>query len=189
MQSLVLAFGVFFNHSSSIDSNSAEGTGAPPGTGAFLFFCLGTCPFAEGRIGVPGNSSALRFRLAFRFASPPSPATGLVERLPINCGCPASGLFPRLVFEFLGLGTLGLVARLATMECPPCEGESVGDAAREPGAPDGVMVTAGRGGASFGVCARDCDCDSIFCCCSWMADAAVGTAVGSSSSSSSCRTD
>lgn len=52
------------------------------------------------------------------------PAAGLVARLP-------KGLFPRLALGLV-FGTLGLVARLATIECPPSPGDAAGDVAREP---------------------------------------------------------
>lgn len=50
---------------------------------------------------------------------------GLVARLP-------KGLFPRLMLFVFGFGAFGLVARLATTECPPRLGDAVGDAARDP---------------------------------------------------------
>lgn len=65
---------------------------------------------------------------------PPTPATGLVARLP-TVGLVArlaKGLFPRLALFAFTLGALGLVARLATMECPPSAGVGTGEFAREP---------------------------------------------------------
>ena len=51
--------------------------------------------------------------------------TGLVARLP-------KGLFPRLMLFGFNFGAFGLVARLATTECPPRLGEAEGDVARDP---------------------------------------------------------
>jgi hypothetical protein len=50
---------------------------------------------------------------------------GLVARLP-------KGLFPRLMLLVFVLGAFGLVARLATTECPPRLGEAAGEVARDP---------------------------------------------------------
>lgn len=134
----------------------------------------------SGETGEPGASSALRLRV-FTFGST-SIATGLVALL-FTVDWPPRGLLPLLMFGTFGLGALGLVARLAMRECPPWFGDKVGEVARDPGAGMFVLMD-GRGvGVPFGF--GVCDLDSTFCCCSWIADAAVGRIIGSSSSSSS----
>jgi hypothetical protein len=130
MQSRVVAFAVFLNHSITILSSSSP-TAVPLdpfrffvfptvllSSSAFrllLFDLLGTAP---GLIGLPGL-----------FIS----EGGLIARL-------ARGLPARLV---LGpLGTFGLVARLATTEWPP----RVGEVARGPTlGNDGLLITADAG--------------------------------------------
>lgn len=68
------------------------------------------------------DSSA--FRLLLRdfnpFSGEAAPETGLVARLPLG-----------LMLCVSGLCALGLVARLATIECPPKLGDPTGDDARE----------------------------------------------------------
>ena len=139
MQSRVDAFGVCFSHSTSIQSSSSPLIG--PTNGLRFFFAL------------PGAASS-----ALRFAGLPVPGggdcakegglpTGLVG-LP-----PASGLLARLAAFGFNFGTLGLVARFATIECPPCPATGTGDVAREPvsvlivgtGVLDGVLVPAVAG--------------------------------------------
>lgn len=84
----------------------------------------------------PETSSTLRL-FAGLVGEPtlPPPAAGLVARLPETglppLGAPLSGLFPLLTLADLALGTFGLVARLATTECPPKLGIGAGETARE----------------------------------------------------------
>ena len=96
---------------------------------------------------VPETSSALRLFAGFDIALvgeptrpllPPAaglvawlPETGLVARLPPP-GTPLSGLFPLLTLADLAFGAFGLVARLATTECPPKLDMGAGETAREP---------------------------------------------------------
>src|SRR5262245_46219870 len=134
MQSRVVAFGVFFNHSmTALSSSSAVGVIAVPAPPCALRF-LGF----NGAAPLPGKSSA-----AFRLWStlcPAGLAIGVVARLsPTPFGLldrvtwPESGLVPRLApFGFV-LRPFGLVARLATTECPPRTVDvGAGEVEREP---------------------------------------------------------
>lgn len=90
----------------------------------------------------PESSSTLRLFPGFDVALvgepakplPPAaglPETGLVARLPPP-GAPLSGLLPLLTLADLAFGAFGLVARLATTECPPKLDIGAGETAREP---------------------------------------------------------
>lgn len=130
MQSRVVALGVSRNHSMSIfSSNSPSGAG-PVGRG-FRFLGLGPLtPLAVLLAAAPETSSALRLFMGFGIVGEPlAPAPGLVGK-----GIPLSGLLARLTLADLVLGPLGLVARLATTECPPKLGIGAGEAALEPAA-------------------------------------------------------
>ena len=127
-------------------SNSPSGAG-PVGNG-FRFLGFGALvPLIAPLVGpAPETSSTLRLFAGFGIAFvgeptnpllPPAgglvarvPATGLVARLPP--GTPLSGLFPLLTLADLVFGPLGLVARLATTECPPKLDIGAGEAARDP---------------------------------------------------------
>lgn len=132
---------------------------------------------APPRGGLVGTS-ALRLRDTF-VISPFTPSTtvGLVD---LAFWCPTSKLLPFGTFSTLGFGMCGLVARFATTECPLWLGERVGDVTF--GLLNLTAVgTETRGWVfGFGGSVRN----SIFCCCSWIAVAAVGSTTGSSSSSS-----
>ena len=126
IHSCVVAFGVFLSHSITILSSSSPG--------AFLFFGLGAP--SEGT----AEASSVAFRLrslaaggAFAPDGGLSARPGLVARLaggdaPVGL---ARGLPARLAIPDFGFGTLGLVARFATMEWPPCPG--TGEVARDCG--------------------------------------------------------
>ena len=148
MQSRVVAFGVFCSHSISIlSSNSPSGAG-PVGNG-FRFFGFGAlAPLIAPLVApAPETSSALRLFADFpiEFVGDPTklfplpaaglvvglPETGLVARLPPP-GTPLSGLFPLLTLADFTLGAFGLVARLATTECPPKLCTGAGETAWEP---------------------------------------------------------
>lgn len=137
MQSLVVAFGVFFNQSINICSSSS-----PAGACAFRFFTFtGAPPVAF--VGEIGSSVAFRLLLGFPLTPcdcpcttgleallppPGGPAVGLVARLP----APVRGLPERLGTLDFSFGAFGLVARLATTECPPwLDAGGFGEDARE----------------------------------------------------------
>jgi hypothetical protein len=138
MQSRVVAFGVFFNHSITILSSSSPAGTTPP-LCALRFFAFGGAfwPFGdvgEGEAGAYSSVAFLFFCDPFIFGLAAPLATGLVARL-FATGLVArlaKGLFPRLAPFGFCLGALGLVARLATTECPPNPGESAGEAALDP---------------------------------------------------------
>lgn len=74
-----------------------------------------------GIVGLPERLPAAPvFGLAARLF-----VTGLVARL-------FKGLLPRLILFVFIFGILGLVARFATIECPPRGGETDGEVARDP---------------------------------------------------------
>lgn len=125
MQSRVDAFGVFLSHSITIASSSSPVTvacalrffGFPGAAPSSAFRLLFGFPFAGGDV-TPLAEEVAAGGLSARPAGGglPAPATGLVARLPV-----ASGLLARLepfAFSF-GIFALGLVARIATTECPP----------------------------------------------------------------------
>jgi hypothetical protein len=134
MQSRVVAFGVFLNHSITILSSSSP-TGAAAPLCPLRFFAFGgaPCPWPFGDVGEgdPAANSSVAFLF---FCDPFVPeATGLVARL-FAIGLVArlaKGLFPRLAPLAFCLGALGLVARFATTECPPSPGERAGEVALE----------------------------------------------------------
>ena len=137
IQSRVVAFGVFCSHSISILSSSSPSGGGPAGIG-FRFLSFGAlAPLIAPPVApAPETSSALRLFASFGVAfvgEPTTPlapaATGLVARLP---GTPLSGLFPLLTLADLTFGAFGLVARLATTECPPKLDTGAGETAWEP---------------------------------------------------------
>lgn len=159
MQSRVDALGVFLNHSITIrSSNSPAGT-APTAPKGFRFFGFGGAPTPSDGDGAPAESSvALRLlvglgevwvglcAVGLEALLPGEPALGLVARLPA-APCKFRGLAPRFVLGF-SFGALGLVARFATIECPPSP-PGAGDVAREPAFDGGC----GRAGVeTLGVC-------------------------------------
>lgn len=124
-------------------SNSPSGAG-PVGSG-FRFLGFGALvPLIAPLVGpAPESSSTLRLFAGFEIAfvgEPLPPAAGLVARLPETGlvarlpppGTPLSGLFPLLTLADLGFGAFGLVARLATTECPPKLDTGAGETGREP---------------------------------------------------------
>lgn len=151
MQSRVLAFGVLRSHSMTMLSSSSIGCPSGPSiaTVALRFFGFGwpAPPAAE----VPGDvanatsstSSALRLFPSFAGGAldgvrgervegpglPPRPGSVSVP-LGVPAAARASGLLARRPFDTTrSFGAFGLVARFATMECPPCPG--FGEVARE----------------------------------------------------------
>lgn len=112
---------------------------------------------AGGGLLVPGCSSvALRF-LLFWTGVPVPEAAGLPARLPAELGvteevpfCPLANGLVRFAPFMPGLGGLGLVARLATMEWPP-RPDAAGEVARDP-APGAI-------GGRAGVWERDGGCE------------------------------
>ena len=163
MQSLVLAFGVLRNHSTTMLSSSSMGWPSGPSIAAVaLRFFFGWLLPASGVVGegtVTTSSVSSAFRLWFSLAEgtvgeargvregpglPPRPAATASVPFGELAVTRARGLVARPFGITRGFGTFGLVARFATTECPPCPG--VGEVARELG----VEVAAGRGG-----CAED----------------------------------
>ena len=136
MQSRVVAFAVLLSHSTSIPFNCSGviATAATPGPCARLFFGFGTAfkvtPFV-GDTRPVASSTALRFFGAEGLSPRPIPALGLAARLSVTglVGRLPRGLFPRLILFNVIFGGFGLVARLATTECPPRVGDPDGDAA------------------------------------------------------------
>jgi hypothetical protein len=137
-----------------------------------------------------GSSVAFRFLFGFCVGAAEPDAPGLAARLPAEglvarldgppfCP-PLKGLLPRLAPFALPLCGLGLVARLATTECPPRLG-AAGDVAREPAAD----ATLDRAGTLDGVWEPEREGACEGCCC--IAGCSFVGAGGSSSSSSSCQ--
>jgi hypothetical protein len=154
-QSFVLASPCFSNHST---ISASEGSGRADSADAFTFFGLGTGA---------APSSALRLLLLEATGGLPERlAAGLVARLD---RLPARGLVARLPADGLGRGIFGLVARFATMECPP-KVEAVGDVARDVEGWLPFLVVAagpGMGGGGVGLTSAD-GCEGCDCCC-WIA--------------------
>ena len=201
MQSRVLAFGVLRSHSITIPSSSSIGWPSGPSIAAVAlrFFGFGWLPAAEAvGDGADTTSSAASsaFRLLPSFAGEaPDGARGEREEGPGLPACPGSvsdpfgeltaiwtrGLPARRPFGITrGFGAFGLVARLATMECPPCPG--FGEVARELG----VDATAGGRDEGAGFAWEDAASlvearEGVNCC--WTAGPSA--IIGSSSSSSS----
>ena len=154
MQSLVLAFGVLRSHSTTMPSSSSMGWPSGPSIAAVAlrFLGFGWLPTSEvtGE-GVDTTSSASSaFRLSFAEGTL-GEARGVEEGPGLPVSVPfgdfavtrARGLLARAPFGITrGFGPFGLVARFATIECPPCPG--VGEVARELG----VEVAAGRDGTA-----------------------------------------
>jgi len=160
MQSLVVGCAVFLIQSMTIASVSS-----PTGALCLRFFIFGW-PFA--RLGEVGEAGEAASSGAFRFFCD-DPATGLPARLPLGIGLvarlpSARGLPLRIPLVRIFIGAFGLVARLATMECPPR-----GSASPDAGA--GVPLA----GATLSVAAGSCLTGS---------STGSGIGVGSSSSSS-----
>lgn len=135
MQSRVVASGVFFNHSITMRSSSSI-SAAPAGNPviAFRFFGLEGAPAAFVGPVVVGSSDALR--LFESLETPAAPGDmGLLGPGEIAVGLPArvpaSGLPARLGTPCLSFGILGLVARMASTECPPCPAAGMGEPARD----------------------------------------------------------
>jgi len=153
MQSRVLAFGVLRSHSTTMLSSSSIGCPSGPSiaTVALRFFGFGwPAPPApevpgDGADATSSTSSALRLFPSFAGAAldgvrgeraegpglPPRPGSVSVP-LGVPAATWASGLLARRPFDTTttrGFGAFGLVARFATMECPPCPG--LGEVARE----------------------------------------------------------
>src|SRR6266702_775199 len=160
MQSLVFAFGVLRNHSTTILSSSSMGWPSGPSIAAVAlrFLGCGWPPAGEpAREGDTTSSASSAFRLWLSFAAgtlgeargggregpglPPPPAIASVPfgKLAVTR---ARGLLARPFGTTRGFGAFGLVARFATTRCPPCPG--VGEVARELG----VEVAAGRDGSA-----------------------------------------
>ena len=171
IQSRVLAFGVLRSHSMTMLSSSSIGWPSGPSIAAvalrFLGFGWPPAVDAPGDGADATSSVSSAFRLLPGFAGVTTPdgaarggerdeGPGLPPR-PKGVSAPfgelvadrVSGLPARRPFcNTRGLGAFGLVARFATMRCPPCPG--FGEVARELG----VDVSAGRGagvGAGAGV--------------------------------------
>ena len=155
IQSLVLAFGVWRNHSITMLSSSSMGWPSGPSTAVVALRFLGFgWPLAsdatgEGTVGDSSASSAFRLWLGFAEetlgeARGTSEGPGLASvpfgKLAVTR---ARGLLARTPFGITrGFGAFGLVARFATTECPPCPG--VGEVARELG----EDAAAGRDGTA-----------------------------------------
>lgn len=120
----------------SIFSSNSPSGGGPAGN-AFRFLGFGAVvPLIAPLVALaPETSSTLRLFVGFAIGEPTKPlppaAAGLVARLPPP-GAPLSGLFPLLTLADLTFGAFGLVARLATTECPPRLDIGAGETAREP---------------------------------------------------------
>jgi hypothetical protein len=161
-----LAFGVLRSHSITMLSSSSIGWPSGPSiaTVALRFLGFGWPPAVDapgdGADAISSVSSAFRLLPGFAGVTTPDGAARGGERdegpglRPRSVSAPfelvanrASGLPARRPFCITrGFGAFGLVARFATMECPPCPG--FGEVARELG----VDVSAGRGaGAGAGV--------------------------------------
>lgn len=83
-------------------------------------------------------------------------AGGLPARLAV-----ASGLDARLPMAAFCFGILGLVARCATIECPPKAAMGTGDSFRD-AVPDGAGIT--RWGVLFSAGAGVCELGLVFDC-------------------------
>jgi hypothetical protein len=155
-----LAFGVLRSHSTTMLSSSSIGCPSGPSIAAVAlrFLGFGWPPGAEGDGADATSSVSSAFRLLLSFAGgAPDDGTresedgpGLPGSVSVPFGEPtatcasASGLLARRPFGIArGLGTFGLVARFATMECPPCPG--FGEVARELGEDAAAGRDAGAG--------------------------------------------